>query len=181
MQRGPLTALLAVLAVAGYQNRDKIAETLRNLGQNQTPNPNGSVTQSGGLGDLLGRLQNGGLGGILGGSTPGGILSGGLGGLLDQFRQNGLGDRADSWVRTGPNESIDDRQLSQALGPDVLDELTAKTGLSRDEILSRLSRDLPRAVDDLTPEGTIPTGTQLDRMTEAAPPVSVPNITRNVG
>jgi hypothetical protein len=33
-----MTALLALLAIAGYQNRDKIAEMLRGAGQN---NPGG--------------------------------------------------------------------------------------------------------------------------------------------
>ncbi|MFL5198375.1 MAG: YidB family protein, partial [Microvirga sp.] len=29
-------------------------------------------------------------------------------------------------------------------------------GLSRDELLARLSRDLPRAVDQYTPDGRLP-------------------------
>ncbi|WP_308737979.1 hypothetical protein [Rhizobium sp. TH2] len=79
MSRGPLTALLAVLAVAGYQNRDKIAEMLRGLQNGQSTNPDGTVAQNqGGLGDLLGGLTKGGLGNIFGGSSPGGILNGGL-------------------------------------------------------------------------------------------------------
>jgi uncharacterized protein YidB (DUF937 family) len=180
MSRGPLTALLAVLAVAGYQNRDKIAEVLRGLGQgSQAPNPDGTAPAgTSGLGDVLGRLSNGGLGGILGGSSPGSILSGGLGGLLDQFRTNGLGDRADSWVKTGPNEGIEDHELSQALGPVVLEELIAKTGLSKEEIIGRLSRELPAAVDDLTPDGTIPTEQQATEMTGATSSSrsSVPNV-----
>jgi uncharacterized protein YidB (DUF937 family) len=174
--RANLTALLAVLAMAGYQNRDKIAEVLRGLQNPQTPNSDGTVSQDqGGLGGMLGRLANGGLGGLLGGNSPGGILSGGLGGLLDQFRQNGLGDRADTWVRTGPNEGIQDDELSQALGDDVLEELTQKTGLSKEEILQRLSRDLPKAVDDLTPDGTVPSAQTFD---EAGTPgrSSVPNV-----
>lgn len=99
---------------------------------------------------------------MLGGSSAGGILSGGLGGLLDQFRENGLGDRADSWVNTGPNNGIQDHELSQALGDDVIGELEQKTGLSKDEILRRLSTDLPQAVDDLTPGGAIPSAQDLD-------------------
>jgi uncharacterized protein YidB (DUF937 family) len=176
--RANLTALLAVLAMAGYQNRDKIAEALRGLQNPQTPNQDGTASQDqAGLGGILGRLANGGLGGLLGGSSPGGVLSGGLGGLLDQFRQNGLGDRADTWVRTGPNEGIQDHELSQALGDDVLDELTQKTGLSKDEILQRLSRELPKAVDDLTPDGTIPTEQAFD---ESGTPgrTSVPEVGR---
>jgi uncharacterized protein YidB (DUF937 family) len=181
MSRGPLTALLAVLAVAGYQNRDKIAEMLRGLQNGQQANPDGTVSQNqGGLGDLLGGLK-GGLGNILGGSSPGGILSGGLGRLLDQFKQNGLGDRADSWVTTGPNQPINEPDLSRALGDDVLDELTAKTGLSKDEILSRLSRELPKAVDDLTPNGVVPSEDQFDEESSGpAAPTSVPTVGRVV-
>ena len=176
--RANLTALLAVLAMAGYQNRDKITEVLKGLQNPQSPHPDGTVSQDqSGLGGILGRLAKGGLGGLLGGSSPGSVLSGGLGGLLDQFRQNGLGDRADTWVQTGPNEGIQDHELSQALGDDVLDELTQKTGLSKQEILQRLSRDLPKAVDGLTPDGTIPTEQAFD---EAGTPsrTSVPNVGR---
>lgn len=182
MSRGPLTALLAVLAVAGYQNRDKIAEMLRGLQNSQQTNPDGTVTQNqGSLGDMLGGLTNGGLSNIFGGSSPGGILSGGLGGLLEQFKQNGLGDRADSWVTTGPNQPINEPDLSQALGDDVLSELTAKTGLSKEEILSRLSRELPKAVDDLTPDGVVPSEDHFNGTSDRpAAPTSVPSVGRVV-
>lgn len=164
MQLGPMKALLGVLAVAGYQHREQIAQVLKNLTQGgqpaSTPQPGGqaqSETQSGGLGGLLGSLtQGGGLGGLFGGNSAGGILSGGLGGLLEQFQQNGQGDAANSWVSPGDNKPIDNQQLSQALGPDVLRELTEKTGLSEQELLSRLSQDLPKAVNDLTPDGKVP-------------------------
>jgi uncharacterized protein YidB (DUF937 family) len=177
--RSNLTALLAVLALAGYQNRDKIAETLRGLqnpdtsGASPTPNQGSQyqnqgqdqAQEQGGLGGLLGQLASGGLGGLgglLAGGSAGGVLSGGLGGLLDQFRQNGLGDKADNWVKVGPNDDIKDDELSGALGDDVLDELVEKTGLSKQEILARLSRELPKAVDDLTPDGNIPSEQAFD-------------------
>ena len=178
MSRGPLTALLAVLAVAGYQNRDKIAEVLRNLGQNaQNPNrDSNAAANTGGIGDILGRLSNGGLGSIFGSTAPGGILSSGLGSLLDQFRDNGV-NKADSWVNTGPNDPIEHHELSKALGPEVVDELVAKTGLSEQEILDRLSRDLPKAVDDLTPDGKVPTEQELSDLAPSSPSRSaVPNV-----
>jgi uncharacterized protein YidB (DUF937 family) len=169
MDRRNLTALLGILAMAGYQNRDKIGAVLKDLTQGgaqpQTSGaqPAGAPSQSSdtGLGGLLGGLAGGGLGDLVKGGSAGGILSGGLGGLLDQFTKNGYGDTADSWVSPGENKPIDDRQLSQALGPDVLEEISSKTGLSADEILSRLSKDLPKAVDDLTPEGHIPNSSQF--------------------
>jgi uncharacterized protein YidB (DUF937 family) len=156
MSRGfpSMTALLGLLAIAGYQNRDKIAEMLGGLTSNNpagTPgNPGRSQGDLGGLGGL------GGLLGGLGGQNPGGLLSGGLGELVDSFRQNGQGDIADSWVGTGPNKEVAPQQLEQAIPSDVLATLTQQTGLSREEILARLSRELPQAVDQYTPDGRIP-------------------------
>ncbi len=97
------------------------------------------------LGGLLGGLGGGGsgglggLGGLLGGASSGSVLGGGLGDLLKQFQQNRHGDAAKSWVETGPNTELDDRQLSEALGPEFLEDLSTRTGLSPDEILSRLT------------------------------------------
>ncbi|HEU6441676.1 MAG TPA: YidB family protein [Microvirga sp.] len=141
-----MTALLGLLAIAGYQNRDKIAEMMRG-GQQPGASGQSPGQQTGGLGGLLGSL---------GGGDAGGLLSGGLGELVDRFRQNGQGETADSWVGTGPNKEIAPQHLEQAIGPDVLDTLTQQTGLSREEIIARLSRDLPRAVDQYTPDGRLP-------------------------
>jgi uncharacterized protein YidB (DUF937 family) len=155
MSRGfpSMTALLGLLAVAGYQNRDKLAEMLGGLGQG-TPGAPGQ----GGLGGLLGQL-----GSSLGGAGAGGILSGGLGELMDRFKQSGHGEAAESWVRQGPNKQIEPPQLEQAIGPEVLDTLSKQTGLSRQELLARLSRELPDAIDKYTPQGRIPTEAELSR------------------
>ncbi|KQV41639.1 hypothetical protein ASC96_17735 [Rhizobium sp. Root1204] len=157
MASNALKALLGVLAVAGYQNRDKISEILKGLRNPPEPSSDGTAS-SGGLSDILGGLSGtglGGLGDLFRGGNAGG-LGGGLGDLLRQFEQKGQGETAKSWVEPGPNKQVDDNQLSEVLGPEILDDLANKTGLSREEILSRLSRDLPRAVDDLTPDGQLP-------------------------
>ena len=154
MSRGypSMTALLGLLAVAGYQNRDKLAELLGGLGQNASS----ARGQSGGQGGLGGLLSN--LGSTLGGASAGSLLSGGLGELVERFKQNGQGEAAESWVRHGPNQELAPQQLERAIGPDVLATLSQQTGLSREELLSRLSRDLPQAVDKYTPEGRLPRG-----------------------
>jgi uncharacterized protein YidB (DUF937 family) len=121
--------------------------------------------QGGALGGMLGGGGGlgggmpGGLGGLLGGllGGGGGLAGGGLGGLLDQFRQNGYGDHVDSWVSPGQNRRIAPDELSQALGPDTLDELEQQTGLPRQQLLSELSEELPDAVDQFTPDGRLPT------------------------
>lgn len=153
MSRGypSMTALLGLLAVAGFQNRDKIAEMLGGLGQTK-PGAPGQGNEQGGLGGLLGGL----LGGAGAGAGAGGLLSGGLGELVDRFKQAGHGETAESWVSPGPNLEIAAPQLEQAIGPDVLATLTQQTGLSREELLARLSRELPQAVDRYTPDGRVP-------------------------
>ena len=155
MSRGlpSMTALLGLLALAGYQNRDKIAEMLGGGGRDAP----GSAGQTG-LGGLLGQLRS-----SLGGAGAGGILSGGLGELVDRFKQNGHGDKADSWVGTGPNKPVTPAQLEQAVGPDVLGALSQQTGLSREELLARLTRELPDAVDKYTPQGRLPTDADVAR------------------
>ena len=160
MSRGfpSMTALLGLLAVAGYQNRDKIAEMLRGPGQGQGQGQPGAGQAvpgaTGGLGGVLEQLR-GTLGGA-GAGGAGGFLSGGLGELVDRFKQNGKGEVADSWVSTGPNRPMAPPELEQAIGPDVIATLSKQTGLSRDELLARLSRELPDAVDRYTPEGRLP-------------------------
>ena len=151
MSRGmpSMTALLGLLAIAGYQNRDKLAEMLNGASANN-PTPGGGTQQSGQRG-LVGNL-----GGMLGGAGVGGLLSGGIGELLERFKQNGQGETAQSWVNDGPNKDVSPPQLKQAIGPDVLAALEQQTGLSQEELLARLSRELPAAVDKYTPDGRLP-------------------------
>jgi len=153
-----MTALLGLLAVAGYQNRDKIAEMLGGLKQQQAGGP-GASNQQAGPGGALAKL-----GGLLSGASAGSLLSGGLRDLVERFKQNGQGHAADSWVDRGPNQQIAPHQLEQAIGPDVLNTLSQHTGLSREDLLSRLTRELPAAVDKFTPEGWLPTEDEAARL-----------------
>jgi uncharacterized protein YidB (DUF937 family) len=119
----------------------------------------GGLAGGGGLGDLL----KGGLGGLLGGAAAGSVISGGLGDLLKQFQQNGQGDTADSWVSPGPNKQISPGDLGKALGVDQINTLTSQTGLSREELLAGLSQHLPDVINHLTPDGRLPTESEMAR------------------
>lgn len=111
----------------------------------------------GGQGGGLGNLLQGGLGGLLAGGAAGSVLSGGLNDLLGQLQQNGQGEVAKSWVSNGPNQAISPDDLANALGADRINALTAQTGMSRDDLLAGLSEHLPEVVNQLTPQGRVPT------------------------
>ena len=124
---------------------------LGGLGQNR-PGADGQAS----IGGLLSQLG-------LGGASAGGILSGGLGELADRFKQIGQGETAESWINTGSNKPCTAGQLEQAIGPEVLDTLSKQTGLSRNELMTRLCRELPDAVDKYTPQGRLPTEGDFSR------------------
>jgi uncharacterized protein YidB (DUF937 family) len=167
MARGmpSMLALLGLLAVAGYQNRDKIGAALGGLRQDAA-NPN---TPVGGIANSLGGLFSGGSGTQPGGGLSGILeglggtgLSGGLGELLTSFKTAGHAATADSWVNPNvPTQGLTPDQVQQAVGEENLSELTQRTGLSREELLKRLATAIPQTVDTLTPNGQMPTEDQV--------------------
>jgi uncharacterized protein YidB (DUF937 family) len=125
-------------------------------GVNQT-----SVNQ-GGRGDV-GNL-GGMLGGLLAGGAAGGLVSTGLQVLVESLQQRGQGEVADSWVSAGPNKQISPQALGDALGDDTVNSLAEQAGLSKVELLNGLSQQLPQFVDQMTPEGHVPTEQEMSRM-----------------
>jgi uncharacterized protein YidB (DUF937 family) len=133
------------------------------------------------LGGMLGGRGRGGAGGldsILGGLTGGrgggagalmalapmliGLLQGGgLQKILNQFQQQGLGDKAQSWVGTGDNEPVSPDEVRSALGDDQVHEAATQLGVSDDDAAAVLAQVLPNAVDGVTPEGRVPSDDEL--------------------
>ena len=153
----PMT--MAILALLAYKAVKHFGGSQPGATPAPAPSP-GNVNAGaggGGLGDLL----RGGLGGLLAGGAAGSVISGGLGDLLRQFQQNGQGQVANSWVGKGPNQPISPDDLGRALGADQLNALAAQSGLSRDELLQGLSQQLPEVIDHLTPDGRLPTESEL--------------------
>jgi len=153
----PIT--MAILALLAYKAAKHFGGSQPGTTPAPTPSP-GNVNAGaggGGLGDLL----RGGLGGLLTGGAAGSVISGGLGDLLKQFQQNGQGDTANSWVSPGPNKQIAPDDLAKALGADQIATLASQSGLSRDELLTGLSQHLPDVINHLTPDGRLPTESEL--------------------
>ena len=114
-------------------------------------------------GNLADVLKNG-LGGLLGGAGAGSVLSGGLNDILKQLEQSGHGEVAKSWVGTGPNKMISPQDLEHALGTEQVNTLAQQAGLSKVALLDGLSDQLPDLVDQLTPEGRVPTEAEASRL-----------------
>lgn len=82
--------------------------------------------------------------------------NGGLQGVLGKFEQSGLGQQAQSWVGTGPNQSIDGGALSQVFGSGQIGQIAQQLGLSHDQAAGQLAQVLPQVIDKLTPQGQVP-------------------------
>ncbi|MER8806044.1 YidB family protein [Mesorhizobium australicum] len=130
---------IAMLGVLAYQNRDKIGDMIRGAGDRNPNDPQGGI---------LDQLSKG-------------VSGTALGDILNRFRGAGVGSKVDSWVGTGPNEPIQPSEVEAAIDEDTLTSLSMQTGLSREDLISRITRDLPEAVNKMTPSGEMPPETTL--------------------
>ena len=148
----PLTlGLLAFLAYKALKGSGVLGSESP-AGQSQTPGAAGSAQgQLAGGSDWLTGLQK-----VIAGGGAGGILSGGLSELLKRFQQAGQGQAAESWVGTGPNQSVAPQDLEKAIGADTLDAVAQRMGIPRDRLLAELREMLPSTVDTMTPDGRLP-------------------------
>ncbi len=119
-----------------------------------------SAGGSGGLGDLL----SGGLGSLLGGAAGGSVVSSGLSNLVRDLQNAGQSQAAQSWVGTGPNQPIGPNELGAALGEDTLQALGQQTGMGRSDLLAALSQHLPEVVNQLTPQGKLPSESEAAQL-----------------
>jgi uncharacterized protein YidB (DUF937 family) len=187
-----MMALLGLLAYKALKGRGGQAAPSGGMGQTGRLPPGGTMSagsSGGGLEDILGGLFGGksgnmpsgtatgakpsgslsdlfpgGLGSVLGGAAAGSVLSGGLANIIKELQDSGHGRVAQSWVGTGPNEDIAPKDLANALGSDTLNTLSKQTGVSMNDLLAGLSQHLPDLIDQLTPNGRLPTEHEAARM-----------------
>jgi uncharacterized protein YidB (DUF937 family) len=185
-----MMALLGLLAYKALKGRGGQAAPSGGVGQTGRLPPGGTMgAGSGGLDDILGGLFGGkpgslpsgtatgakpsgslsdlfpgGLGSVLGGAAAGSVLSGGLANIIKELQDSGHGRVAQSWVGTGPNEDIAPKDLANALGSDTLNTLSKQTGMSMNDLLAGLGQHLPDLIDQLTPNGRLPTEQEAARM-----------------
>ncbi len=114
------------------------------------------------IGSLLGQS-----GGESNASVPHALLGaladreGGLGGLVQQFENAGLGNTISSWIGGGENQPIAPEDVHNVLGADLVQQIAAKTGLPVEQLLPQIAQHLPQLVDHITPNGELPSGSNL--------------------
>lgn len=94
------------------------------------------------------------MGMLSGGSGPGN----GIGALMEKFTQNGLGAKVQSWVGQGENQEVSAEEISNALGQEQIQAMAQESGMEPNEVAAQLSKVLPQAVDQATPDGKAPEG-----------------------
>ncbi|MEE9417578.1 MAG: YidB family protein [Acidimicrobiales bacterium] len=87
----------------------------------------------------------------------------GLGGLVLRFAASGYGPQVESWIRVGPNQRLAPRQLRAVVGDDELVRIADNSSIAPRQVAQGLAILVPRAIDRLTPEGTVPTSATLRR------------------
>ena len=80
---------------------------------------------------------------------------GSLQGIVTKLQAAGLNDQVRSWLGNGANLPITADQLRSALGNDQVQEIARQLGLPINEALQILSKHLPTAVDQASPNGTL--------------------------
>ncbi|WSV96459.1 YidB family protein [Streptomyces sp. NBC_01006] len=123
----------------------------------------GGQAAGGGGSNILGAL----LGALMGGGGAGGAQAAGggnnpLGGLMDMLSKSGLADQAQSWIGTGDNKPVSGAQIAEALPDDTLQKVAEQAGVSPQEAADQIAESLPKAVDKLSPAGSIPSGSLED-------------------
>jgi uncharacterized protein YidB (DUF937 family) len=67
-------------------------------------------------------------------------------------------------VGTGPNEALSPDEVEKAIGADRLSTMSKQAGQSVDSLKSDLASMIPNAVNKLTPDGKMPSPTDLLNM-----------------
>jgi uncharacterized protein YidB (DUF937 family) len=81
--------------------------------------------------------------------------AGGLESLVAKFKDGGLKEVVESWISSGDNLPISSQQMHGALGADLLEKISTKTGIDVSTLKNQLVQYLPLVIDRLSPDGKL--------------------------
>jgi uncharacterized protein YidB (DUF937 family) len=88
---------------------------------------------------------------------------GGLQGIVSQLTSAGLGQQAQSWIGNGENKPVSGQQVQQAMDPGALSQMAQQAGMSPDQIANHVAQALPSLIDQVTPNGKVPSSDPLSQ------------------
>jgi uncharacterized protein YidB (DUF937 family) len=83
------------------------------------------------------------------------IEGGKLDGLVQKFKDEGLDKQVSSWISKGENLPIAGEHIKKVLGNDLVAGIAGKLGITTDEAADKLAQEVPKAVDQETPDGSL--------------------------
>lgn len=89
---------------------------------------------------------------------------GGMNGVVQKFQAVGLGEVVQSWIGTGKNLSVTPQQIETVLGATGLQDLAKTAGVTPADLAQKLSTLLPQVIDQLTPDGQLPSKLSMQDM-----------------
>ncbi len=81
--------------------------------------------------------------------------NGGLSGVLNKFNQNGLANKAQSFVNTGGNEPMSSDEIQHLFDQSEIQDICRQTGASEGEVCQGIAELLPQVMNELTPNGNV--------------------------
>ncbi len=115
-----------------------------------------SLENSAAFKNAIGQLEGAVLPVVLSEVLGSGGGQGGLNAIVAKLQQAGFGEQVKSWIGNGKNLPITAEQLHQVLGSDVVKQLAARYNIPVDQITQILAQQLPKAVDQASPDGKLP-------------------------
>jgi putative toxin-antitoxin system antitoxin component (TIGR02293 family) len=100
--------------------------------------------------------------------APAGSILRGLTDLIGKLKAGGVAVQVNSWIGPGANQPIQPEELGSALGQTSLNELSQRTGMNQEQLLSRLATVLPQLINHLTPNGRMPSLADLKKKMASA-------------
>jgi uncharacterized protein YidB (DUF937 family) len=106
------------------------------------------------LQNVASQIQSGNLQGVIGKLLQN-VNLGDVQGLVNKLQQAGLDKQVASWLGNGQNLPVSAEQLRAALGNKEVQDIARKMGLPVDQALDLLAKQLPAAVDQMSPSGKL--------------------------
>jgi uncharacterized protein YidB (DUF937 family) len=82
-----------------------------------------------------------------------------LSSISQKFRESGLDEQLSSWISKGQNLPVVGPQIERALGSDAVAGIASRLGITQEQAADELAEAVPEVVDEMTPEGELPTQT----------------------